>query len=195
MMGPRFIVARPLVASVPLSTARLKFRWWTNDARDVQLAHSVWGDPEVNQTLGLSLRGAGPEQTAERLELEIRHAAEFGLQYWPVFKRGHTDESQRFIGVVGFRRHEETQIELGFHLRPECWRRGYAVEAATAALDHAFGALGLDAVLAGHGPGNTASRRTIERLGFSYTHVGTFEGEPDMTYELSAAAWLRSRRA
>jgi len=40
-------------------------------------------------------------------------------------------------------------------------------------------------VVAGHHPANVASQRTIERLGFTHTHVGEFEGEPDVKKELS----------
>ena len=35
---------------------------------------------------------------------------------------------------------------------------------------HAFGSLGVTALFAGHHPDNHGSRRTLEKLGFRYTH-------------------------
>jgi RimJ/RimL family protein N-acetyltransferase len=35
---------------------------------------------------------------------------------------------------------------------------------------YAFHTLGVKALFAGHNPGNTASRRVLEKLGFRYTH-------------------------
>lgn len=46
--------------------------------------------------------------------------------------------------------------------------RGYASEAARAAIAHAFGALGIRQLVAGHHPVNRASRQLLERLGFRY---------------------------
>jgi RimJ/RimL family protein N-acetyltransferase len=37
-------------------------------------------------------------------------------------------------------------------------------------MEYAFRALGVKALFAGHNPGNTASRRVLEKLGFRYTH-------------------------
>jgi hypothetical protein len=46
--------------------------------------------------------------------------------------------------------------------------RGYASEAARTAIAHAFGALAIRQLVAGHHPENRASRRLLERLGFRY---------------------------
>ena len=138
-----------------------------------------WSDHRVHRLLGPSLRGATREQTDARLQLELRHGAEHGVQYWPTFHG-----SDEFVGAVDLRMHDEYP-ELGFHLRPENWQQGYAVEAASSVLDHAFSMLALEFVVAGHHPANVASQRTIERLGFTHTHVGEFEGEPDVKKELS----------
>lgn len=58
------------------------------------------------------------------------------------------------------------RCELGFMLRRDRWGQGLAGEAVAAALDHAFGALGLHRVEADVDPGNAASLRLLERLGF-----------------------------
>lgn len=184
------VVARLSTAlrALPRPTERLTFRWWTDTKADALLAFRLWSDHRVHRLLGPSLRGATREQTDARLQLEIIHGIEHGVQYWPVF-----DGSEKFVGVVGLRIHDEYP-ELGFHLRHECWRQGYAVEAASSVLDYAFSTLALEFVVAGHHPANVKSQRTIERLGFTHTHLGEFEGDPDVLYELRAAAWREARQ-
>lgn len=64
------------------------------------------------------------------------------------------------VGVVGLEPH------LGFWLGREAWGRGYATEAAWAALRHAFADPLREAVVSGHFEENLASGRVLRRLGF-----------------------------
>jgi RimJ/RimL family protein N-acetyltransferase len=56
--------------------------------------------------------------------------------------------------------------ELGYWLRREVWGRGYAVEAASAAIDAHFDDHRAGDLPSGHFPGNERSRRVLEKLGF-----------------------------
>lgn len=58
------------------------------------------------------------------------------------------------------------RAELGYALHPAHWGRGIAREAATLALDWAFGYLRLHRCDAGIDPDNHASRTLLHRLGF-----------------------------
>lgn len=58
------------------------------------------------------------------------------------------------------------RAELGYALHPVHWGRGIAREAATLALDWAFGHLALHRCDAGIDPDNHASRALLHRLGF-----------------------------
>jgi RimJ/RimL family protein N-acetyltransferase len=62
-----------------------------------------------------------------------------------------------------------TDVEIGWHLHPDAWGRGYATEAAEAVLEDAF-SRGLAKVLAVTHPDNHASQAVCRRLGM--THVG-----------------------
>lgn len=62
-----------------------------------------------------------------------------------------------------------SDVEIGWHLHPDAWGRGYATEAAAAVLDDAF-SRGLAKVLAVTHPDNHASQAVCRRLGM--THVG-----------------------
>jgi len=63
--------------------------------------------------------------------------------------------------------HYHRRAELGFMFNRAYWGNGYAQEAATAAIGHAFGALNLERLWARVHAGNESSQRLLERLGFS----------------------------
>lgn len=88
---------------------------------------------------------------------------ERGLGRWAVL------EGDMVIGYCGFCDLDylpdygrDTEISYRFH--PDAWGRGFATEAATAALRYAF-ATGLDAVVAAIVDGHWASERVAVKLG------------------------------
>ena len=134
-----------------------------------------------------------PERVRERLAREIATQAEHGVQYWPLFllaDGGHA-------GCCGLRPYKtrEKIYEIGFHLRPAYWGRGYAAEAARAVQAYAFDRLGAAALFAGHHPANEASRRLLGKLGFRYTHDEFYPptGLNHPSYLLTAEEFARSR--
>jgi [ribosomal protein S5]-alanine N-acetyltransferase len=163
-----------------LTTDRLGFRVWREE--DLPLALELWTDARVTGWIG------GPfsqEKIQARLEREMATQREFGMQYWPVFLRA----GGRHAGVCGLRpwRVEEQVPELGFHLKPEFWRQGLAVEAGGAAIAYGFGRLGARAIFAGHHPENAASRKVLLKLGFCYAGDAVFPetGMLEPTYRLA----------
>jgi RimJ/RimL family protein N-acetyltransferase len=66
-------------------------------------------------------------------------------------------------------------VEVGWRLAPRYWGQGYATEGARAALDYAFGSLGLDEVVAFTAEGNVRSRRVMERLGMHHDTADDFD--------------------
>jgi RimJ/RimL family protein N-acetyltransferase len=73
-------------------------------------------------------------------------------------------------------------VEVGWHLNPGHWGRGYATEAAEGALDLAFSSYGLDHVLALVDPDNTRSLAVCRRLGM--TPMGRTDRYYNGTFEL-----------
>lgn len=147
-----------------LRSARLGFRCWLEN----DLAHAIdlWGDPQV--TRYISAGGFTRQDIEQRLKREIDGQRVHGLQYWPIFLLA----SGEHVGCCGLRRREsEPDVpELGFHIASRHWRRGYALEAASRVIEHAFTTLGAQALFAGHNPHNAASRALLHRLGFIHTH-------------------------
>ncbi len=77
-----------------------------------------------------------------------------------------------FIGVVGlawipYEAHFTPAVEIAWRLARCCWGRGYATEAARAALACGFDELDLAEIVAWTVPANGRSRRVTERLGMS----------------------------
>jgi [ribosomal protein S5]-alanine N-acetyltransferase len=146
-----------------LRSDRLGFRHWRED--DVELALGLWGDPQVTKLI--DARGQlTPEQVRERLARELATQREHGVQYWPIFLLS----DGAHIGCCGLLPYQpaERVFELGFHIRSQHWRRGYALEAAHAVMAYAFTELGAKALFAGHNPKNERSRHMLELLGFKY---------------------------
>ena len=64
------------------------------------------------------------------------------------------------------------RAELGYWIGVPYWSRGFATEAASAALQFGFDTLGLRKIHASHFAGNVASQRVLEKIGMR--HEGCF---------------------
>jgi len=150
-------------ASYFLKTARLGFDRWTKE--DLPLALALWSDAEVTRFSGGPFSSA---QISARLDREVASDLQDNVQYWPIFLLEDSD----FAGCCGLRVHkpEEKIYELGFHLRRQYWGRGFSTEAGRAVISYAFSTVGAKALFAGHHPDNIASKRSLMKLGFQYTH-------------------------
>ncbi|MFO7565473.1 MAG: bifunctional GrpB family protein/GNAT family N-acetyltransferase [Enhygromyxa sp.] len=132
--------------------------------RDLPYAHAVFSDPEV---MRFSPGGPSPseEATARRIEHYVAMQAERGFSKWAVWDRS----SGAYLGDAGLTVLPETgEVELGYRLGAAHWGRGLATELARAWLDHAFGPLGLERVIAFADPRNVASVRVMEKIGMRF---------------------------
>jgi ribosomal-protein-alanine N-acetyltransferase len=145
---------------LPLRTARLTFRAWRDDD---PLAPQLFGDPRVSALVGGPFDG---DQIRARLAFELTNQRDSEIAYWPI-SQGDVD-----VGCCGLKPRDPARniLELGFYLLPAHWGQGYAVEAGRSVIAHAFDVLGVPELFAGHHPENHASRKTLEKLGFVFTH-------------------------
>lgn len=89
-------------------------------------------------------------------------------------------ETGEFIGFTGLHRptfeaHFLPAVEIAWRLSRRSWGKGYATEAATAALDVAFDRLGLDEVVSFTAAANLRSRAVMERLGMTRDPAEDFD--------------------
>jgi ribosomal-protein-alanine N-acetyltransferase len=151
-----------------LHTERIGFRWWAQD--DLELARELWGDPDVTRLF--SKIPFSDKQVQERLSSELECANE-GIQYWPIFElaTGH------HIGCAGLRPWQPAEriYEMGYHLRPAHWAKGYATEAGKVILNYGIQNLGARAIIARHHPENFGSKNVLLKLGFEANGADFYE--------------------
>lgn len=150
-----------MIKPFEINTKRLRLRQWCNADREHFAALNA--DPNVMQFFPASLDQAASDVIADQCELLI---AEQGWGFWAV----EILASQQFIGFVGLRKaHAQLPfapcVELGWRLASPYWGKGYATEAATAALDFAFNQLNLNGVVAFTSMLNLPSQKVMQRLG------------------------------
>jgi RimJ/RimL family protein N-acetyltransferase len=103
------------------------------------------------------------------------------------------------LGACGVGSRDGEQPEIGYWLGVAFWGRGYATEAARALIDHAFGDLGHDVLLAGARVSNPASRRVLQKCGFQWTSVGLYRiraiasSAPVDRFRLDRSLWASLR--
>jgi len=153
-----------LTPGIPeLLTPRLRLRGWREDDRAPFAAQNA--DAETMRYLG------GPmtrEASDAYLDRTLRHWAEDRCGKWAV----ELTESGAFVGALGLQRMRfeapfpcAAGIEIAWRMGRAHWGRGYATEAARAAVAFGFGTLGISDILAFTVPANRASRAVMERLG------------------------------
>jgi RimJ/RimL family protein N-acetyltransferase len=157
---------------VPLAlrTPRLLLRDWCDD--DIAPFAAMSADPQGMRYLP-PLDRAAAEAWVARMR---RHWDEHGFGNFVVELPGEAP----FIGVVGLNwvRWDlafTPAVEAAWRLVPAYWGKGYAVEAARAAIDDGFGRLGLDEIVAYTVTANRASRQVMERLGMTRDPAEDFD--------------------
>src|SRR5947209_4906556 len=116
------------------------------------------------------------EQSDALLERERAAISARGWGLWAV----EVIDGPEFIGFVGlsrpgFKAHFTPAVEVGWRLGREHWGRGYATEAARAALAFGFGELGLSEIVSFTTESNARSRRVMERLGMTHDPSEDFD--------------------
>ncbi|MED5621274.1 GNAT family N-acetyltransferase [Ideonella sp. BN130291] len=144
-----------------IHTDRLTLRWL--GAADAPALFTIFSDPEV-------MRYWSTPPVADMAQVERTLAA---------VQIAYADGSSMRLGIV--RSEDEALVgtctvfdvqagnrraEIGYALGRAHWGRGYMHEALEAFVDHLFGPLGLNRLEADIDPRNTASARTLQRLGF-----------------------------
>src|SRR5688500_7565183 len=183
-----------MTAHPAIATPRLLLRPWCDE--DLAAFAAINADPRVMEYMPKPLTRAESDGMARRIS---EHFVRQGFGLWAVEVAG----GPSFAGFVGlwvptFRAHFTPCVEIGWRLAAEHWGRGYATEAARAALGFAFEGLGLGEVVSFTVPANSRSRKVMERLGMTraaaddFDHPGLPEGHPlrpHVLYRLARSHW------
>ena len=135
--------------------------------------------PEVYKYLG-GTRMQNADAITKRIEFYFE-CYEKGLgQQVMIWK-----ETGERIGCSGLQPLEDTgEIEVGYSLQPEFWRRGIGYECAMAWLDHGFNELGLERIVAIAVKENVGSWKIMEKCGMRYDGEREHYGLPVICYAI-----------
>jgi ribosomal-protein-alanine N-acetyltransferase len=173
--------AEPDVTPAPtLHTSRLHLRPWRDE--DLAPFAAMNADPRVMEFFPKPLDRAESDALVARIR---DHHAQHGFAQWAVEVPGVAD----FIGFAGlsiprFEAHFTPCVEIGWRLAREYWGRGYATEAARAALEYGFQDLKLEEIVSFTTTANLRSRAVMERIGMTrspeddFDHPALPEGHP-----------------
>lgn len=144
-----------------LRTKRLILRRWRQS--DLIAFAALKADPKVMEFLANCLGRVESDEIAARIEERFER---YGFGFWAV----EVISGEAFIGFVGlnvptFQTHFIPCVEIGWRLAADYWSRGYATEAARAALRFGFCELELPEIVSFTTVANTRSQRVMERLG------------------------------
>lgn len=158
-----------------LTTERLILRTWQDS--DLALMAAISSDPKVMEYFP-----ATQDLTATRALIDHihRHEKQFGYALHAV----ETKLTHEFIGFVGLNQPSfvipgfvakgEPVVEIGWRLAAKHWGRGYATEAASAVLHHAFTGLQLPEIISFTAAINFKSRRVMEKIGLHHDAADDF---------------------
>jgi RimJ/RimL family protein N-acetyltransferase len=146
-----------------LLTPRLRMRRW--QAADREPFAAMNADPEVMRYFPSTLDRAASDALVDRIESRFD---EQGYGLWALQRL----ENGAFLGFAGLNPMPPGtpgagEMEVGWRLAPAAWGRGYATEAATAALQVWFGSLGESRVWSITTIGNLRSQAVMRRLGLA----------------------------
>ncbi len=131
-------------------------------------------DPKVMEHFAAGV--ATRLQTADFMARIEQEFEERGFGLWAVEVPGIAD----FVGYVGlhavpFEAHFTPAVEVGWRLATDYWHRGYATEAAVAAVGFGYDRAGLPEIVSFTNVANVRSRAVMSRIGMARDPEGDFE--------------------
>jgi RimJ/RimL family protein N-acetyltransferase len=164
-----------------LETERLTLRGHRLD--DFLPCAAMWADPAVSRQLGR--KPFTEEESWTRLLRYVGHWSLLGFGYWVVEEKA----SGKFAGEVGFadyKREMESPVkelpEIGWVLPVWAHGKGYATEAARAALlwgDEHFSPPRTTCIVS---PDNLPSIRVAEKCGYRNLQFSSYKGHPIVVF-------------
>ncbi|RIX47073.1 N-acetyltransferase [Paenibacillus nanensis] len=155
--------------------------------RDLDAHAEMMKDEGVGRWLP---KGAGytREETERFIRYFMKHWQEFGYGAWAVYSK----QTGQFLGHCGLNVVQDMGVtEVLYAFSKEARGKGYCTEAASAALDWAFGDLGLDTVIGLAKQGNEPSTAVMKRLGMTYQSSFEWRGMHAVRYEINRTTYTQ----
>lgn len=176
-----------------LRTERLVLEPLADEHVDLEI--ELDADPEVLRYL--FPRARTPEEVRARHAERVAEGREVeGLGMWMGFLADEPRDATGFVGLFMLTP-DAAGAELGYRIRRDRWRQGFAREGSVELLRHAFATVGLDRVIAQTMAVNEGSRAVMDSVGLTFVRAFTEEhAEPvggtehgEVEYAVTRAAW------
>jgi RimJ/RimL family protein N-acetyltransferase len=167
-----------------LHTPRLRLE--PLDDRHLEGLFAMNRQPEVMRFLGGQPETR--EQSAQMIAVVKERWAEFGYSWWAFIELA-TGELIGAGCIQHLGRDRANPLEIGWRLRPDRWKQGFALEAAHRMATFAFEDLQTPLLRAVCHPDNHASTRVMQRLGMAYCGAEQWHDMPVSAYEIKLAQW------
>lgn len=141
-------------------------------------------DPRVARTLSANGEPPTEAEVAANLLVKQAHWRRYGFGLWTLLDR----TSGEFVGRGGLQHTSVTgtdEVEVGWSIVPERWQQGLGTELALASVTAGFETLRLDELIAYTRTDNVASRRLMDKAGFTYERELAHPVCPHLLYRRS----------
>lgn len=162
-----------------IETERLLLRQFTMD--DLDDLYFIYSHPDLSKYLS-NEQPLRLDQTRAAINSIIESWQQHKFGVWAVVYKKH----RKLIGHCGLKFLENTpEVQIGYLLLKDYWRRGLGTEAAAAVLKYGFDVVKLERIVAIAKPENIASRRVMEKVGMKYEKDAYFYENDVVYYSLS----------
>lgn len=169
-----------------IETERLLMRKFTFD--DLEKLIELRSNDEVAWGIG-GAKAQSREFNEERLRFYIDCYEKHGFGMMAMIWK----ETGEFFGWSGLQPLQETsEIEVGYGMAKEFWRRGIGFECATAWLKYGFETVGLERIVAVALPENIGSWRIMEKCGMKFEKREEHYGMECVFYSISRDDFLKN---
>jgi len=157
-----------------LSTERLIIRSWNLSETDRIAFHTLNSDEHIMRYFPFTRT----REVADRVLESLIATAKIDGYGWAAICLKSTGEPIGFAGLskVNFETKFTPATEIGWRIMVPHWRKGYALEAASALIQHGFEDLGLEEIVAFAVKNNTPSIGLMQRLGM--------QANPDLDFDM-----------
>lgn len=162
-----------------IETSRIRMRRFT--LSDFDNLFKLDSDPEVMKYISVGKTMTVDEIKTLLSKIVAKYETWNNLGIWAA----ELKTTNEFIGWFALKELPGTKdIEAGYRLLRKFWGQGLATEGGTAVIQYGLNTIGLNEIVAITNPQNIASRRVLEKIGFSFSVDKEYQSNPEANKQI-----------